>query len=404
MRKRAALLYVLALVVSACGSGSLSRPLEPEPVSPEASRAAGAARLEPPATPSPAPTALPTAAPVVATAAPAVVQAPATPKKLRVFVASEGPYSGGTGEVWVLEGTAASGFEVVKKIPQGGWPHNVSVSPDGKYVAVAQRSSNQVSVIDPLEMKEIARFPVGKTPHGITWSPDSRWLFTAHERDMFIGKTEVGTWRMTPLHVGVPQHVTVMDPAKPTELWFTLTNTTALDHLRLYDLETNKVTNVKVGDVHDVYFTPDFSELWSSSSGFLEKPSDRMVIYDPATRVVKETIRFPGRYPFHAQKANRDGQYFLPDKSIMLLSSHWSTEKGMNGASLLWVDWKERKIVGETPLGRHVFHMTYDPLGDRVLATSNIDGMVNVIDAKTRQVVQQVSVPKAHGIVAIGVY
>ena len=397
MRKRAALFYVLALVVSACGSGSLSRPLEPEPVSPEASRAAGAARLELPATQSPAPTALPTAAPVV-------VQAPATPKKLRVFVASEGPYSGGTGEVWVLEGTAASGFEVVKKIPQGGWPHNVSVSPDGKYVAVAQRSSNQVSVIDPLEMKEIARFPVGKTPHGITWSPDSRWLFTAHERDMFIGKTEVGTWRMTPLHVGVPQHVTVMDPAKPTELWFTLTNTAALDHLRLYDLETNKVTNVKVGDVHDVYFTPDFSELWSSSSGFLEQPSDRMVIYDPATRAVKETIRFPGRYPFHGQKANRDGQYFLPDKSIMLISSHYSPDKGMNGASLMWVDWKQRKIVGETPLGRHVFHMTYDPLGDRVLATSNIDGMVNVIDAKTRQVVQKVSVPKAHGIVAIGVY
>lgn len=397
MRKRAALFYVLALVVSACGSGSLSRPLEPEPVSPEASRAVGAARVEQQTTPSPAPTAIPTAAPVV-------VQAPAVPKKLRVFVASEGPYSGGTGELWVLEGTAASGFEVVKKIPQGGWPHNVSVSPDGKYVAVAQRSSNQVSVIDPLEMKEIARFPVGKTPHGITWSPDSRWLFIAHERDMFIGKTEVGTWRMTPLQVGVPQHVTVMDPAKPTELWFTLTNSTAANHLRMYDLETNKVTQVNVSDVHDVYFTPDFSELWSSSSGFLEKPSDRMVIYDPATRAVKETIRFPGRYPFHGQKVNRDGQFFLPDKSIMLISSHYSTEKGMNGASLLWVDWKQRKVVGDTPLGRNVFHMTYDPLGDRVLATSNIDGMVNVIDAKTRQVVQKVSVPKAHGIVAIGIY
>jgi len=390
MRAAFVLLCLLALVVTACDT-PVSRPLEPESV----------------VQPHPAPGSVRAATNVQHaedTPAPVTVSAPAGPKKLRVFVASEGPYSGGTGEVWVLEGDGTKGFEVVKKIPQGGWPHNVSISPDGRYVAVAQRSSNQVSIIDPHEMKEIARFPVGKTPHGITWSPDSRWIFTAHERDHFIGKTEVGTWKMTPLVVGVPQHVTVMDPLRPTELWFTLTNTTALDHLRMYDLETHKITSVKVGDVHDVYFTPDFSELWSSSSGFLEKPSDRMVIYDPLTRSVKETIRFPGRYPFHGMKANRDGQYFLPDKSIMLISSHWSAEKGMQGASLMWVDWKSRKVVGDTPLGRHVFHMTYDPLGDRVLATSNIDGMVNVIDVKTRQVVQKVPVPKAHGIVAIGIY
>ena len=395
MRTATALLCLVALVIAGCGTTSVSRPLEPEPVAqphvpPAAARGTAAgANVD---------AALGPMTPHTAAAA------QATPKKLRVFVAAEGPYSGGSGEVWVLEGDAANGFEVVKKIPQGGWPHNVSISPDGKYVAVAQRSSNQVSVIDPHEMKEIARFPVGKTPHGITWSPDSQWIYTAHERDHFIGKTAVGSWKMTPLNVGVPQHVTVMDPQRPTELWFTLTNTNALDHLRMYDLETHKVTNVKVADVHDVYFTPDFSELWSSSSGFLEKPSDRMVIYDPAKRAVKETVRFPGRYPFHGMKANRDGQYFLPDRSIMLISSHWSAEKGMHGGSLLWVDWKSRKVVGDTPLGRHVFHMTYDPLGDRVLATSNIDGMVNVIDVKTRAVVQKVRVPKAHGIVAIGIY
>ena len=395
MRNACALLCLVALVIAGCATTPVSRPLEPEPVAQ-------------PHLPLAAPRGIAAGAYVDATSAPTSPHAAAAmavePKKLRVFVASEGPYSGGTGQVWVLEGNATSGFEVVKKIPQGGWPHNVSISPDGRYVAVAQRSSNQVSVIDPHEMKEIARFPVGRTPHGITWSPDSQWIFTAHERDHFIGRTAVGSWKMTPLHVGVPQHVTVMDPQRPTELWFTLTNTNALDHLRMYDLETHKVTHVKVADVHDVYFTPDFSELWSSSSGFLEKPSDRMVIYDPVTRAVKETIRFPGRYPFHAMKANRDGQYFLPDKSIMLISSHWSAEKGMHGASLMWVDWKSRKIVGDTPLGRHVFHMTYDPLGDRVLATSNIDGMVNVIDVKTRSVVQKVHVPKAHGIVAIGIY
>jgi YVTN family beta-propeller protein len=323
--------------------------------------------------------------------------------KLRVFVAAEGKYFGGTGEIYVLEAGKGEDFKVVARLPQGGWPHNVSLSPDGRYVAVANRSSDQVSIIDPYELAEVARFPVGRVPHGISWSPDSRWIFTAHERDPFIGKIAVGTWKMTPLMVGTPQHVTVMDPRKPNELWYTVTNSSQPDHLRLYDLEGGTITRVAVEDVHDVYFTPDFSELWSSSSGFLERPSDRMVVYDPVTRKVKETIRLAGRYPFHGMKANRDGAFYLPDGSIMLISSHWSSERGKEGASLLWVDWKARKIVGDTPLGRHVFHMTYDPLGHRVLATSNVDGMVNVIDVVTRKVTHKVAVPKAHGIVAIGI-
>lgn len=317
--------------------------------------------------------------------------------KLRVFVTAEGAYSGGTGEVWVLEAAPGKEFAVVAKIPQGSWPHNLSLSPDGRFVGVANRSGNQVSILDPIAMKEVVRIPVGRQPHGISWHPDSSVLFIAHERDFFIGRIDVATWKMTPLQVGVPQHVTVMRASRPNELWFTVTNANAADHLRVYDLQTNKVTNVKVFDVHDVYFTPDSSELWSSSSGFLDKPSDRMVIYDPDARKVKEEIRFPGRYPFHTMTQFRDGTFFLSDRSLMVVSSH----SGPKGPSLLWIDWRARRIVGETPLGRHVFHITYDPLGERLLVTTNMDGMVNVIDVRTKQVVQKLRVPRAHGIVAV---
>jgi DNA-binding beta-propeller fold protein YncE len=86
----------------------------------------------------------------------------------------------------------------------------------------------------------------------------------------------------------------------------------------------------------------------------------------------------------------------------MLISSHYSAEKGRNGASLLWVDWKARKIVDETPVGIQPFHTTYDPVGERVLLTSNVDGMVNVIDWNTHKIVQKVPVPRPHGIVSVG--
>jgi YVTN family beta-propeller protein len=331
--------------------------------------------------------------------APAPVESPtptATPEvrlyaKLRAFVASES-----TDSVWVMEAAPDSPFTLIGKIPVGRMPHQMAVSPDGKYVAVNNRMANTTSVIDPISMKEIARIGVGRQPHGISFSADSKTLFIGHERDNYIAAIETGTWKSTPLMVGVPQHVLTISPGHPKELWFTLTNTSDGDVLRVIDVETKQITKVKVGDVHDVYFTPDGSELWSSSSGFLDKPSDRMVIYDPIARKVKQEIHFTGRYPFHSLKPLQDGMYRPEDSSLMVLSDHL-------GPSLLWVDWRERRIVAETKLGQQPFHSTFDPEGNRMLVTTNVDGMMNVIDMKTRQVVQKVPVTKAHGIVSVGI-
>jgi len=381
-----AFVFAWALVVACGGSGAqgLGAPL----VAPVSSAA-----------PSPQLTPEPTAAPT-----PAPTPAPLY-TKLRVFVASEGPYSGGTGELYVLEAAPGAEFQVIAKIPMGGWPHNLSVSPDGKWIAVADRSSHQVSIVDPVALKEISRVSVGRQPHGIIWAPDSSVLYVGAEKENFITRLEAGTWKtLAPLQVGVKQHTFAIRPDRPNELWFTVTMDNVADHLRVYDLATNKVTPVKGAvDVHDAYFTPDFSEVWSSSSGFLDKPSDRMLVYDPIERSVKAEIRLPGRYPFHTLKPFQDGMYFPKDTSVMLLSSHYSAEKGRNGSALLWVDWRARKVIDETPLGIQPFHSTYDPLGQRVLVTSNVDGMVNAIDWNTHKVVQKIAVPKAHGIAAVGI-
>jgi DNA-binding beta-propeller fold protein YncE len=326
------------------------------------------------------------------TPVPAPSPAPALYAKLRIFVASES-----TDQVWVLDGAPGHPYAVVAKIPVGRLPHQLAVSPDGKWVAVNNRMANSTSIIDPISMKEVTRLMVGKQPHGIAWSSDAKTLFVGHERDTYIARYESGSWKhLPPLMVGVPQHVLTIAPSRPNEVWFTLTNTSQGDVLRVYDLGTSKVTPIRVDDVHDAYFTPDETEVWSSSSGFLNKPSDRMVIYDPVTKTVKKEVRFAGHYPFHTEKVNQDGVYFMADKSLMVLSDHI-------GPGLLWVDWRERRIVAETRLGQQPFHTTYDPEGDRLLTTTNVDGMVNVIDVKTRAVVQKVSVPKPHGIGAVPV-
>ena len=368
-----ALLAISMVLLASCVGASVA------PTSSETDTAADVA----------APTTMPASSPSAA-AHPTVD--PRLYAKLRVFVASES-----TDQVWVFDGAPDAPYALVGKIPVGRMPHQLSVSPDGKFVAVNNRMANTTSVIDPIAMKEIVRLPVGKQPHGIIWSPDAKTLFVAHEKDAYISRFEAVTWKsLPPLMVGAPQHVLTMSAARPNELWFTITNSNEDDHLRVYDLDTKQITRVKVNDVHDAFFTPDGSELWSSSSGFLTKPSDRMVIYDPITKTVKQEIHLTGRYPFHTLKMFQDGVYYPTNTSVMILSDHL-------GPSLLWVNWRERSILGETKLGGQPFHSTYDPEGDRMLVTTFADGMVNVIDMKTRQVVQKLPVTKAHGIASVGI-
>ncbi len=364
-----ALAIIGTMVVAACGTIAVEAPVVLD---------GEQGQREPAVASSPTPTPIPAPSP------------PPLYSKLRIFVSSES-----TDQVWILDGKPGEPYALVGKIAVGKFPHQLGVSPDGKWVAVNNRMGNTTSIIDPFSMKEIVRLRVGKQPHGIAWSPDGKTLFIGHEHDMYIARFEAETWKpLTPLMVGVPQHVLTIAPSRPNELWFTLTNTTQSDVLRVYDLVTNKITPIKISDVHDAYFTPDESEVWSSSSGFLDKPSDRMVIYDPATKTVKKEIHLPGTYPFHTEKVDQDGMFFMADRSLMILSDHL-------GPGLLWVDWKERRVVSETKLGQQPFHTTYDPEGGRLLTTTNVDGMVNVIDVNTRAVVQKLAVPKAHGIGAV---
>src|SRR6266487_1968462 len=87
-------------------------------------------------------------------------------------------------------GASGAPYALVTKIPVGRMPHQLSVSPDGKFVAVNNRMANTTSIIDPIAMKEIVRLPVGKQPHGITFSPDSKRLYIGHERDNYIASID----------------------------------------------------------------------------------------------------------------------------------------------------------------------------------------------------------------------
>jgi YVTN family beta-propeller protein len=93
-------------------------------------------------------------------------------------------------------------------------PKFVAVSPDGKYLLVANWCSYDLSVVDIASAKEVARLPMGAYPRGLAISPDSATAYVAIMGGNSVVKVNLATLTRTgSFHVGAnPRHL-VLDPS-----------------------------------------------------------------------------------------------------------------------------------------------------------------------------------------------
>lgn len=170
---------------------------------------------------------------------------------------------------------------LVGRIPVGREPHNLGVSPDGRWAATGNRRSGEVSIIDTGRLTEAARIRVGRQPHDVAFSSDSRTLYVGHEQDLYASVIEVGSWRRQgQLEVGRAQHDLSISP-DDRELWFTVTNRPYKPgdpRVGVIDLATGKrVALIDTGaNSHDVTLSPDGRVAWVTNSGFLDVPDSRV--------------------------------------------------------------------------------------------------------------------------------
>ncbi|MBI5913574.1 hypothetical protein HY839_04015 [Candidatus Azambacteria bacterium] len=100
------------------------------------------------------------------------VQLYATPDSQHLFVADQGYYFDQPESNKVYEINIASGA-LERTITAGKAPHGIVVDKQGIFVYLTNLLSNDVSVIDIAQNKEIARIPVGKMPNGISvWNSE----------------------------------------------------------------------------------------------------------------------------------------------------------------------------------------------------------------------------------------
>jgi YVTN family beta-propeller protein len=287
---------------------------------------------------------------------------------------------------------------LIRRIRVGREPHNLGVSPDGRWAATGNRRSGEVSVIDTRSLEEVARIRVGRQPHDVAFSSDSRTLYVGHEQETFASVIEVGTWKRRPrLEIGRAQHDFSISP-DDRELWFTVTNRPYKPgdpRVGVVDLATGKrVALIDTGaNSHDVTLSPDGRVAWVTNSGFLDVPDSRVDYLDVATRKRLGTLEL-GKYPFHAPKRGRDGNYVAADAAEM-----WFSDHGLKVAHVLSL--RDLRVLAAVPVGAEPIHLTVTPAGT-VFVANHQSNTVTIIDGSRRVALGTLEVPRGpHGLTAI---
>lgn len=224
---------------------------------------------------------------------------------------------------------------VVDKVSVGAHPAHVVVTPDGSLAYVTNGGDNSVSVIDTSTRKLVVTIAVGQFPHGIRVSPDGK--------EVYVANMKGGT-------------VSVIDTASQKE-----------------------VAQLPVGkSPAQTGFTPDGRFAFVSLS-----QENAVALIDPAAREVIRKIAV-GTVPIQL--------YATPDSRTLLVANQ-GTRK-MPGKTISLIDIASFKVVKTLETGKGAHGLVVDREGRLAYVTNIFANSVSVVDLKDRRVMKTVLVGK----------
>jgi DNA-binding beta-propeller fold protein YncE len=87
----------------------------------------------------------------------------------------------------------ATKLEIVKRIPTGDSPTHVSLSRDGKLLAIMNEYGNSVTLVDPATDVEIKRLEGFYTPHFMRFAPDGKYAYVANIGAYHLTRVDLST-------------------------------------------------------------------------------------------------------------------------------------------------------------------------------------------------------------------
>jgi YVTN family beta-propeller protein len=273
-----------------------------------------------------------------------------------------------------------SNMKVVAKTPSGPDPHEVVASADGRFAYISNYGGgryNTLTIVDLVEQKTLTAVDLGglRAPHGLAYAGGKVW-FTA-EAAKAIGSYDPATKKVDWV-MGTGQNGTHMIFVTD-DLKRIVTSNLGSASMTFIDKTSGgggrggppqdnwDETVVPVGRRAEGFdVSPDGKELWAANAG-----DGTISVLDMAGKKVVKTL------DAHVEGANR--LKFTPNGKLVFIST-------LQGPDLTIFDAATRTEVKRVKVGRGAAGIQMQPDGARAFVACTPDGYVTVIDLKSLEV------------------
>jgi YVTN family beta-propeller protein len=274
-----------------------------------------------------------------------------------------------------------SNLKVIARIPVGNDPHEVIASVDGRTAYVSNYGSgafNTLPVVDLIGQKALAAVDLGalRGPHGLTFVDGKVW-FTAE------GAKAIGRYNPVSKSIdwilGTGQNRTHMIYVSPDMKWIATTNVSS-GTVSIIEKSAGgpgpggppggdwSETVVRVGNGSEGFdVSKDGKEIWVANAA-----EGTVSIIDAATKQVTQTLA--------ADVAGANRLKFTVDGKLALIST-------LRGTDVTVIDTVTRKTVKRIAVGHGAAGIVMQPDGARAFVACSPDGYVAVINLHTMEVV-----------------
>jgi DNA-binding beta-propeller fold protein YncE len=272
-----------------------------------------------------------------------------SPASFRAFVALEG-----RGAVAVLDSRPR--WHVARRTRVAGGPHNLEVSPDGRFVAVTSPPAGRVTVFDATG-RRVADARVPGMPHDLVFTRDSGRLWITVEgggRLVEIAPRTGRRVRDVPAY-GRPHDLALSGDGR--RLWVTLDGS---DSVQEHSAGTGRLLRRHElgGAPHDLAFDPSGRRVWLSNTA-----SSSLTVAAASGRKLGSMAA--GTEPHHF---------------VFGLGRLWASDHG--GGTVMRIDPRRRRVLQRTSVGPEPHHLAV--AGAEVLVAVHGSGRVVVLSRRGR--------------------
>lgn len=276
-------------------------------------------------------------------------------------------------------------LKVVARVDAGDDPHEIVATDDGRfayisnYGAFSANPGHTLSVVDLVSQKRLPSVELGalRAPHGLEFVY-GKVYFTA-EGSKAIGRYDPASQRIDWV-LGVGQNRTHMLVISPDQGRIFTSNVNS-DNIGIFDRDKSRdasgwiESNVSVGKGPEGFdVSPDGKELWAANSH-----DGTVSVVDLANKKVVQTL------DVRTKRSNR--LKFTPDGQLVLISD-------LETGQLVIVDVAGRKEIKRLAPGTGAAGILIAPDGGRAYLAESKDGFISVIDLKRLEAVATIQVGK----------